>query len=935
MKQYLHAGMKAFRNRRSLYTLLSFLIPFLAVLTAFIVQQVHPFGSKMILTVDLYHQYAPFAVELRNKILSGESLLYSWNIGLGSNFLATMANYAASPLNLLLLFFPTKFISDGIALIVCIRAGLSGLFMSFLLRDIDKGRKDLFLCGFASFYALCGWVLSYFWNIMWMDAVVLLPLIVFGMRRMFRDGKPFLYSISLFLCLLSNFFTGYFVCIFLILYAPVCYVTAVEKKTPLNFFQAAGRFSLFSILGGGLAGVLLYPTYIALGHASATGDAFPKENYLTHDMFDFFSRLFLSANPNIRGGMANVYSGVLVLLMIPLFFLCSRIRLKEKISYGILLLVMYFSFASRFLDFIWHGFHFPNQIPHRQAFLMSFLLVIIGYRVLRNLKSFTVSDLTISSLLIFSYLVLYEKIGEGAEGFRAIALTGLFILIYTVVLRIIIASEKGRKVHRYVLFGVLLAELIVASQVTIGLVSMNEGFTGWDFYGKKSGEIRSFLDEKANEPGIGPFVRAEIYPAYICNQPALYDMKGLSIFSSTARESQVKFMKSMGFHNNGINSTRNFGLTEVTASLFGIRYLVDLETQSAIPTVFDTPEQNEYDLRIMKNPHALSLGYMVSSAVLDYEVAQKSDVFAATNEFLTAIGVGPVYVAEEIDPGTLEHAEFTSGNKLAGYAFKIDKDQDRASIEFTVTGERDGRQLYVFENSGRNVSAEVAFQIDEATETSLLRSQNRSNQIIDLGNVTDDMKSVKLIWNDDKNSNITVYCYSVDPVAYENMTAELGASQLTITSFETTRFEGEVETDEAGVLLLTMTYDEGWKAWIDGEAAEVHNVAGALCGISLTEGKHKIVMKYEPDGFRIGIAFSLGSLVLLVSTAVVGRLIRRRRESWVVRRSDADEVEFTPVIAEKNTEELIIRPEEDPEMAGMEGSTNFAPAVAENSEMPE
>ena len=531
---------------------------------------------------------------------------------------------------------------------------------------------------------------------------------------------------------------------------------------------------------------------------------------------------------------------------------------------------------------------------------MSFLLIIVAYRVLRNLKSFTTSDLTISSLLLFSYLVLYEKIGEGSEGFRAIALTGLFLLAYTVVLRTIIATDRSRKLHRYVLFGILLAELIVASQVTIGLVSMNEGFTGWDFYGKKSTEIRSFLEEKESEPGIGPFVRAEIYPAYICNQPALYDMKGLSIFSSTARESQVKFMKSMGFHNNGINSTRNFGLTEVTASIFGIRYLVDLETQSAIPTVFNTPEQNEYDLRIMQNPNALSLGYMVSSDLLNYQVAPKSDVFATTNEFLKALGVEPVYVPEEIILGIMENAEFSSGNKQAGYAFKIDKDKDRASIEFTVSGERDGRQLYVFENSSKNVSAEVAFQNSEAAETSLLRSQNRSNQIIDLGTVTDAMKSAKLIWSDDKNSSITVYCYSVDRVAYQNMVAELRSSPLTITSFKTTRFEGEVDAKEAGVLLLTMTYDEGWKAWVDGEPAEVHNIAGALCGISLTPGKHEITMKYEPDGFRIGIACSLGSLVLLVGAAVAGRLIRRRRASWVARRSEVGEVEIASVIAENS-----------------------------------
>src|SRR5659263_506302 len=98
------------QKRTAFYLSLSFLIPYLIMTSAFIVQGVHPFGSHMILTVDLYHQYAPFVAELRDKILHGESLWYSWNIGLGTNFWAIFANYAASPLNLLMLLFPQRFL---------------------------------------------------------------------------------------------------------------------------------------------------------------------------------------------------------------------------------------------------------------------------------------------------------------------------------------------------------------------------------------------------------------------------------------------------------------------------------------------------------------------------------------------------------------------------------------------------------------------------------------------------------------------------------------------------------------------------------------------------------------------------------------------------------------------------------------------------------
>ena len=86
----------------------SFFIPAFIMMAIFAILQVHPFGSgsNMILTVDCYHQYAPFLVELRNKILHGESLFFSWNVGMGTNFWAVFANYSASPLNILAIFFP-------------------------------------------------------------------------------------------------------------------------------------------------------------------------------------------------------------------------------------------------------------------------------------------------------------------------------------------------------------------------------------------------------------------------------------------------------------------------------------------------------------------------------------------------------------------------------------------------------------------------------------------------------------------------------------------------------------------------------------------------------------------------------------------------------------------------------------------------------------
>ena len=157
--------------------LLSFIFPFLTVILAFAILQVYPVGDRTVLTVDLYHQYMPFIYEFRQRLLEGRSLFYSWNTGLGTEYFAAYANYAASPLNLLCIFFPYKTLPVFVAIVTAIRAGLASLFMGIFLSENDEKRYDFITVIFGASYALCGWFLSDFWNIMWCDAFVLLPLI--------------------------------------------------------------------------------------------------------------------------------------------------------------------------------------------------------------------------------------------------------------------------------------------------------------------------------------------------------------------------------------------------------------------------------------------------------------------------------------------------------------------------------------------------------------------------------------------------------------------------------------------------------------------------------------------------------------------------------------------------------------------------------------
>ena len=208
-------------SRKWIYYLLAFAIPFVGMLVVMLVGGSSPFGKYSMLYSDMYHQYFPFFVSFRRAILSGDSLLYNWDVGLGLDYLGLYSYYLASPLNLLSIFIPEKWVLGYFSLLVPIKLGLASVFFSIFLKKIS-GKLDYSTVLFGSFYGLCAWALGYQWNVMWLDTFALLPLVMTGMIALLKERKFILYTLTLFLSIYTNYYIGFFTCIFVLL-TFICY----------------------------------------------------------------------------------------------------------------------------------------------------------------------------------------------------------------------------------------------------------------------------------------------------------------------------------------------------------------------------------------------------------------------------------------------------------------------------------------------------------------------------------------------------------------------------------------------------------------------------------------------------------------------------------------------------------------------------------------
>lgn len=139
---------------------LSFLLPVVIMLSIFVIKGIYPFGDRSFLFSDMYHQYLPFLTEFVRKIKEGEGLYYTYNVGIGSNFLALYVYYLASPLNWPALLVPGQYLIEFMSYLVILRLGLCGL-SSFIYLQGHFEEKSPAALFFSCFYALSGFIAAY------------------------------------------------------------------------------------------------------------------------------------------------------------------------------------------------------------------------------------------------------------------------------------------------------------------------------------------------------------------------------------------------------------------------------------------------------------------------------------------------------------------------------------------------------------------------------------------------------------------------------------------------------------------------------------------------------------------------------------------------------------------------------------------------------
>lgn len=886
---------------QSKYFIISFILPLLILGISYAVQGIFPFGDKHILTIDLYHQYAPFLRELQSKLLSGDSLFISWSGGLGFNFFSVITYYLASPFNLLLVLFTEQQISDAVLLITLLKIATSGLTF-YLYSYFSRNKHSWFYVAISSGYALSGYSLAYSWNIMWLDTILLLPLVILGLIYLIRNKNNWLYIVSLAAILISNYYTAFFVCVFLFCYYWVLYVQEKNHnysnllKSKKQGFLTFLKFGFGSLLSAGLAAITLLPTISALARTSASGDVFPDSINFFEPFIDFISRLLTLSPLSIRDGMPNLYAGVILLILLPLFFSNKKISSATKIAHAVLIFFLIISLNNNVLNFIWHGFHYPNQLPFRNSFVLIFLFCTMA---ITAYDSWEIQDKYPWFKLLGSWIILLlilQKIDQNNYAFSLILVSIILLFFFILILYTAQDTKTRKKYVSIMLLIVMVVELLI--NTVIGINSINEN----EYYGSRDGYLAgdmpaSILKRVEEIKEDDPNARISLWPDKSVNDPMLYGYPGLTVFSSTYPEKPVQLIANLGYDNNGINSYQNTGSNIILDSVFGLKYKILDQTREEQLSFYE-PVSTDGLTALYKNNYALPLLYLVPNQAVNFSSNASNTSFVNQKNLISSLG-GDSDLLQSTISSISDYSGCTVTETVNNkYQVDLIDNSEEAVFSFEVRAQQPGYYTIAWDASAIKFNQVYLtwpqYELNnlENTESKQQNLSRKSTSIADIGYL-ESGETVKVHFSlnsdDSSNGDIEFEAALIDKNKFESWNSQLALTTLNPTKHSSNHLSGNINSPEVGYLLFTSTYDPGWQVEINNESVEIESFDDALILIPLNAGDNQIEMKFKPVGFTQGIIIT--SISILISLSLLAYKVLLKRKSVVSSKQDLVELE--------------------------------------------
>ena len=856
--------MKSFLKKNYIY-ILAFIVPVFLLVLVYAIRGVYPFGKGSVLALDLNAQYIYYYEAFRDAFYEGKSLFYSFSRTLGGEMIGVYAYYLASPFSIILLLFPKTYITEAIALLILLKVGSAALTFAIYLK-LSKNAKNIAILLFSIMYALMSYMIVQTLNPMWLDALILLPLIILAVERLINKGTYGLLVITLAALFIVNFYIGYMTGIFVFVYF-VYYL--LGKSMVFNIKDKLKKLLVFStstLLAIGISMWLLLPTYysLSLGKLAFTSPSFIPVQKL--DIFDMFTKMLPVTYDSVNyPGYPFIFCGTIVLLLTAFYFISKKISSKEKIASASVIALFIVSFSVSSIDLVLHGFQAPNWLNYRYSYILSFFLIILAYEAYSKLKSISKRSFAKVGLVLIFVITMIGKLNYGfIRAERNIWASFLLIFIFSLLLYLLKYTSKTRLIS-------IIIVVVVAIEMFGNAYIMIDGAHTEVYYSDRP-SYREYFDrlyplvDYMNELDDS-FYRSETVLRRTVNDPMALGINGISHSSSTLNKVVLDMLHQLGLASQE-HWSRYKGTTVLTDTLLGVKYII---SEKEINNLYK-PLYSENDLTLYENQFALPIAYVANDNYLNIAI-DSTDPFINQNLLLSSL-LGEEYT-EYFKLLTIKEILFENmvGSQQDGFvAYNAITPGLNAHIEYLLEPVGNNEiYMYLYSEYPRKVNIWLNTEyIDTFFDYS-------STCIMPLGSHPDE-ETISLITtpiDGDYYLNNNMFYY-LDTELFKTDIEKLKQNEITINKLSETHITINAMANENEMLFTSIPYEPGWRVTINGEKVEPIETLDSLMAFKLGIGQQDIELRFIPHGFITGSIISFISILCFVFLLVISKKKKRK-----------------------------------------------------------
>lgn len=826
------------------------LLTFAVMLCVFKVYNMYPFGQGSVAWCDMNQQVIPLLMDFKDILSGNDNLFFSMQNAGGMNFWGVFCFFLSNPFSLLSIFVPKNDMIYFVNIMVILKLTLCSITAAVYFRCRKKETGIGISAPLSVMYALCGYGMLFYQNIMWLDVMYLFPVLMIGLEKLTKERSNILYIISLSIITVMNFYLCYMVVVFILLYMAVYFVG--ERHSEYRR-EVCVKFLSGSVLSALITSVIWLPSFIQVFSSGRLGS-----------VFDTIKNSRFLSN----------YETVLPLLFCTGFIfavLLLRLLSREKVCKGhrrnlLLLLLTLIPFFIEPVNIMWHTGNYMS-FPARYGFITIFIGLTCCADFLTNIDE-EKSKIKLKTqyiliplffALICGYYYYSQKLidndfetltrytstlwgnKESLDG-----LAKLFVLAAGCYLIITLLYRKKlimKQVFAIMLITLCCVEGMNSIRLYMVSPSVNNPIRTTDF---------ASLSEMSDKIPDETFYRVKTdFRSADYNMTGALGYPSISHYTSLTNHDFMVMQRLLGYSTVWMKSGSNGG-TELTNALYCVKYNIT-EGEENENTIYTN---GKYSINTL-SPY-LGLGVLCDNDFSDCADISDDMTRAEIQQYLFE----NVFDTEKklITKYNYDQTKST-GISYSGNKYNL-SNAAQVKYEIFVSGKQ---SLYAdcydrFSNSlSEDYFEGLSIKVNGITIKNKYPEED-ANGLLRLGEYENEKITVEIT----ANKKISCYSFGVFGLDLNLLSDTISRTKCANLQYDGRKIISTVNTENSKTCLLSVPYNDGLIVKINGNMVSVKKVLSDFTAFELSAGENRIEIYMIPKGFIAGSIITIIGIALLV-----------------------------------------------------------------------